>query len=206
MKNAFDRYCKRYDAWYDKNKFTYLSELQALKKVLPKGKRGLEIGAGTGRFTVPLGISLGIEPSKKMSQIAEERGARMRRGSGENLSFQKNSFDYVAVIIALAFVKNPKKVLQEAWRVLEKNGKIIIGIVDRDSFLGKFYQKKKGTFYKQANFFNVKEVTDLLKAIGFNRFSYYQTISKLPKKMNSVEKPKKGFGKGGFVVICAKKS
>jgi hypothetical protein len=61
-------------------------------------------------------------------------------------------------------------------------------------------------FYKQAKFFRVKEITDLLKETGFGLFSYYQTISISPDKMNSVEKPKKGFGKGGFVVISAKKT
>jgi len=45
-----------------------------------------------------------------------------------------------------------------------------------------------------------------LKAIGFNRFSYFQTLSNLPDKIHSVQKPKKGFGQCGFVVISAYKS
>jgi hypothetical protein len=36
---------------------------------------------------------------------------------------------------------------------------------------------------------------------GFARISYYQTIYKFPEKINSIEKPMKGFGRGGFVVI-----
>lgn len=205
MNNIFDRYYKRYDAWYDRNKFAYLSELKTLKKVLPKRGNGLEIGVGTGRFAHALGITTGIDPSKNMIRIARKRGIDVRLGSGEQLSFKNSTFDYVAIIITICFVNDPEKVLQEARRVLKKNGRIIMGIIDKDSFLGEFYQKKKSVFYKKANFFNVKEITDLLKNTGFYKFSYYQTLYKLPAEIKSVERPRKGFGQGGFVVISGEK-
>jgi len=204
MINIFDKFYKKYDAWYERNKFAYLSELEAIKKVLPKKGKGLEIGVGTARFAKPLGIKYGIDPSKKMLEIAKKRGVDVKLGYGEKLPFKNSTFDYVAIIITLCFVKDPVKVLNEARRVLKKNGKIIIGIIDRNSFLGKFYQKKKSVFYKQARFFRVKELTHLLEGVGFKNFSYYQTIFKLPEKINSIEKPKKGFGKGGFVVIAGR--
>ena len=203
--SIFDRYYKKYDAWYEKNKFAYLSELEAIREVLPKESKGLEVGVGTGRFAQALGIPMGIDPSKSMIDIAASRGVTVRCGFGENLPFFENSFDYVAIIITLCFVKNPQKVLSEVRRVLKKKGKIIIGIVDKNSFLGKFYQKKKSLFYRQANFFSPQEVIKLLKAIGFGQFSCFQTISQLPDKIKSVEKPEKGFGKSGFIVIKARK-
>ena len=206
MRNIFNRYYKKYDTWYDKNIFAYLSELEAIRKVLPQKGKGLEIGVGTGRFAAPLGIAVGIDPAKNMVKIARERGVDARLGKGERLPFKNASFDYVAIIITLCFVRNPQKVLKEAKRVLKKRGKIIIGIVNKNSFLGRFYQRKKGVFYKQANFFSVREVRDLLKKTGFSRFFYYQTIFELPDKINAIEKPKKGFGRGAFVLICAKKT
>jgi len=206
MKNIFDRFYQKYDAWYDKHKFAYLSELEAIKRVLPKKGKGLEIGIGTGRFAAPLGIKYGIDPSRQMIEIARRRGVNVRLGYCEKLPFKNFTFDYIAIIITLCFVKNPIKALTEARRVLKKNGKIIIGIIDKESFLGKFYQRKRGVFYKQAIFFGVPELVDLLKTTGFNRISYYQTIYKFPDKIESVQKPKKGFGKGAFVVIQAYKS
>jgi len=205
MSAVFDRYYKRYDDWYDRNRFAYLSELEALKKVLPMAGRGLEIGVGTGRFAAPLGITMGIDPSHNMIKIAAERGVVVRWGFGEDLPFRDETFDYVAIIITLCFVKNPLKVLKEARRVLNEKGKVILGIIDKDSFLGKFYRRKKSAFYKQANFFSIREITDLLKKAGFNKFSYYQTVFKLPESINLIEKPCKGFGKGGFVVISGEK-
>jgi ubiquinone/menaquinone biosynthesis C-methylase UbiE len=205
MKSVFDTRAAEYDAWYDRNRAVYLSELSAVRKVLPQGKKGLEIGAGTGRFAASLGIGTGIDPSRNMLKLAQKRGVDVRVGFGEEMPFKNGTFDYVAIIITLCFVKNPKKVLEESFRVLRKNGRIIIGIVDKESFLGKYYLKKKSVFYKQANFLSVNEVTELLKESGFLGFSYYQTISTLPDEVRSVEKPKKGFGKGGFVVISSAK-
>ena len=202
----FDRYYKKYDAWYDKNKFAYLSELKAIRKVLPKKGKGLEVGVGTGRFAQALGIESGIDPSKNMIEIARERGVNVKLGYGERLPFKNATFDYEAVIITICFTKNPEKVLKEAYRVLKKKGKIIIGIVDKDSFLGKFYQKKKSAFYKEASFFGIKEITDLLKNTGFSKFSYYQTLYNFPDRIKSVQKPQKGFGRGGFVVIAGEKT
>jgi ubiquinone/menaquinone biosynthesis C-methylase UbiE len=205
MNGIFDKYYRKYDAWYDKNEFAYFSELKAIRKVLPKKGKGLEIGVGTGRFAQVLGIESGIDPSKNMIEIARKRGINVKLGYGERLPFKNATFDYAAVIITICFTKNPEKVLKEAYRVLKKKGKIIIGIVDKDSFLGKFYQKKKSAFYKKAVFFSVKELTELLKTAGFFKFSYYQTLYKLPGEIKLVQKPQKGFGKGGFVVIAAKK-
>ena len=64
--DVFNDYTEEYEEWFDKNKFAYFSEIEALKKVIPKGK-GLEVGVGTGRFAEPLGIDVGIDPSKNIS-------------------------------------------------------------------------------------------------------------------------------------------
>ncbi len=205
MKTVFDRYYKRYDSWYDKNKFAYLSELEAIKKVLPEKGRGLEIGVGTGRFAAPLGIKYGVDPCARMLEIARARGVDVKLGYGEKLPFRDASFDYAAIIITLCFVKDPVRVLEEARRVLKRRAKIILAIIDKGSFLGRFYQRKKSVFYKQARFFSVKCLSDLLRDTGFGGFSCYQTLFRPLVGLNSIEKPQKGFGKGGFVVITGEK-
>lgn len=205
MSDFFDKHYKRYDAWYDENKLAYLSELEAVKKVLPEKGYGLEIGVGSGRFTAPLGITVGIDPSKKMVELARERGVDARPGVGEELSFKDSTFDYVAVIVTLCFVQDPEKVIVESARVLKPSGKLIVGIIDKESFLGKFYQQKGSIFYGHARFFNIEEVVEMMRAAGFGDFAYYQTVFDYPDKLNTVEKALEGFGKGGFVVINAMK-
>ena len=205
MISIFDKYYNNYDKWYEENKFAYLSELEAIRRVLPKKGKILEIGVGTGRFAAPLGIDLGIDPSVNMLKIAKQRGVKIKLGKGEQLPFRGLSFDCVTIIITLCFTRDPREVLQEANRVLKKNGKLVIAIIDKNTFLGKFYQKKKSKFYKQANFFGSSDINGLLKDCGFNRFSYHQTIFELPRDMKSIEMPRRGFGRGGFLVISSHK-
>jgi len=203
MLSIFDKHYKRYDYWYEKNKYTYLSELEAIKRVLPENGEGLEIGVGTGRFASALGISKGVEPSVNMAKIARKRGVDVEIGSGEDLPFDDAVFDCVTIIITLCFVNDPLKVIQEARRVLKKNGVLIIGIIDRESFLGKWYQNKESIFYKYAHLFSVNEVAEMLKVTGFDSISYVQTLFKLTEDIDSIEEPIDGFGTGGFVVIQA---
>ena len=94
--------------------------------------------------------------------------------------------------------------MTESHRVLKSGGRLIVGIIDKNSFLGKYYRRKKSIFYKEANFFGVEELTDLLKVSGFGGFSYYQTLFHLPDKIKSTERSRKDFGEGGFVVISAR--
>ena len=205
MSDFFDEHYKEYDAWYERNKFAYLSEIEAVKKALLARGCGLEIGVGSGRFAAPLNITVGIDPSDKMVELARDRGVDARPGVGEKLLFSDNTFDYVAIIVTLCFVRDPEKVITESVRVLKPDGKIIIGIIDKESFLGKFYQKKGSIFYGHARFFSIDEVVQMLRVAGFSNFLYYQTIFNYPDKLNTVEKPQEGFGKGGFVVISAAK-
>jgi ubiquinone/menaquinone biosynthesis C-methylase UbiE len=205
MKNIFDRFYERYDAWYDRNKKVYLSELRAVRKLLPKKGKGLEIGVGTGRFAAPLGIKTGIDPSKRMVQIARSRGIDARLGRGESLPFKNSSFNYAVLIVTLCFVKKPYRVLAEAHRVLKKNGVLLVGIVPKDSFLGKAYQKKGSIFYKNARFFSVFEVMHKLATLGFADFEFCETLFRSPDRIVRVENPKQGFGNGGFVVVACRK-
>jgi ubiquinone/menaquinone biosynthesis C-methylase UbiE len=205
MKNVFDSRAEQYDSWYDKNRYAYLSELAAVKKVVPKKGKGLEIGSGTGRFAGPLGIKCAIEPSESMRKIAQSRGVYAIPGYGEELLLKDSYFDYAALIVTICFVKDPQKVVLETRRVLKSGGRIIIGIVDGNSFLGRYYRGKKSIFYRSARFFSVPEIIAMLKKTSFDKFKIVQTMFKKPHEIHSVEKPIKGYGKGGFVVVCARK-
>ncbi len=41
--NPFENYAHKYDEWFDKNRFIYESELQAIKELLPEVKMVLRL-------------------------------------------------------------------------------------------------------------------------------------------------------------------
>ncbi len=204
--SIFEDHFEEYDRWYEKNKNVYLSEVKAIRKALPYGGVGLEIGVGTGRFASSLGIPFGIDPAINMLKLAKQRGINAVAALGEHLPFKDKTFEYALIAITICFVDEPARVIDETRRILKSQGRIIVAIIDRESFLGKKYQKKKSKFYELARFFSVSEIVEMLKDAGFRSFEFFQTIFRSPDEIDTVEETLSGYGKGGFVVISGKKA
>ncbi|WP_291492706.1 class I SAM-dependent methyltransferase [Desulfurella sp.] len=204
---VFNKHTQEYEEWFDKNKYVYLSEIEALKKALPQKGRGIEIGVGSGRFAIPLGIKVGVEPSRKMGEIAKQNGIDVIFGVAENLPIDDNSFDFALMAVTICFVNDPLKSLKECYRILKPKGQIIVGIVDADTPLGKVYLKKKenSVFYKYARFFSSKEILDLFEKSGFAFKQAYQVLFGDYGKINHIQEPKEGFSEGGFSVLVGEK-
>lgn len=204
---AFDNFAHEYDKWFEDHKVEYALELKAIRVFLHKEGDGIEIGAGTGRFTQPLGISLGVEPSEAMRSIALGRGVNVIAGTAESLPVEDRSYDFALLVTTVCFLEAPEFAFKEVYRVLKAEGFIIIGLIDKDSNLGKKYEEKKSEskFYKNANFHSVVEMQEILEQAGFSNIEYVQAI--LPGDMNENHEPevKQGYGEGSFVVLRAQK-
>lgn len=204
-KSVFDKFALEYNKWFDENKEIYHSELLALKEAIPANKKGLEIGVGTGRFAEPLGVEFGVEPSEAMALIALKRGIKVIKGFAEELPFENKCFDFILFVTTICFLNDISKAFKEANGILKKNGEIIIGLIDKNGYLGKKYEKikKSNKFYKNAKFYSVDEIVNLLKLHNFYDCVFYQTLINPNKKV--IEKPQPGYGKGSFVVVKAVK-
>ena len=203
----FEKYTQKYEDWFERNKFAYESELLAIKELMPKNGKGIEIGVGSGKFAEPLGIRLGIEPSPKMRGIAEKREIEVIDASAEELPFNDNKFTFALMVTTICFLDNIEAAFKEAYRILKSDGSLIVGFVDKQSLLGKLYQnhKMENVFYKAATFYSTEEVIFNLIKAGFRKFVFNQTIfHKLPQ-VNAVEPVRPGYGKGSFVVVKAMK-
>jgi len=203
----FERHAQGYDKWFDKNKFLYNSELSALKRFMPKEGKGLEIGVGTGRFSLPLGIRIGIEPAKAMAEIAKKRSINVCRALAEELCFKKESFDFVLMVTTVCFLKDPVKAFKDIEGILKPEGYFIIGMIDKDSPVGKLYilKKDESKFYRYAHFLSIEKVLGWLKELNYRSIRVCQTIFNDPERMDSVDPVREGYGEGCFVVISAKK-
>ncbi|MFH1037240.1 MAG: class I SAM-dependent methyltransferase [PVC group bacterium] len=150
----------------------------------------------------------GMDPAREMLELARARGVSVVQGHGESLPFAAGVCDCVLLIFTLCFVPAPERLIDEARRVLGKGGSVIVGIIDKESFLGEIYETRKSQskFYGSARFFSVPEVLNLLPENRWRDIEIFQTIFNSPEEIAEVQIPKNGYGEGGFVVIRATKS
>jgi ubiquinone/menaquinone biosynthesis C-methylase UbiE len=197
----FEKYSQQYDEWFIKNQNIYLAELEAIKALMPSVNIGIEVGVGTGRFAKPLGIKLGIEPSYNMGRLARNRGIEVCSALAEDLPFKHSTFDLALMVTTICFVDNIKRAFEEIYRILKDHGVFLIGFVDKDSLLGRSYQLRRASskFYKQANFYSVNQVLEILKTTKFQSFAFKQTV--FPPKTERIHQVEDGYGKGSFIVI-----
>jgi ubiquinone/menaquinone biosynthesis C-methylase UbiE len=205
--NEFDRNVDQYEQWFVDNPLAYVSELRAVRELVPTNSNGIEIGLGTGRFAAPLGITRGIEPSRSMAELARKKGIEVVAGVAEHLPFTDNEFGFVLMVTTVCFLDDMDMALREVRRVLKPGGALVIGFVDRDSPLGKDYQARKDTsaFYRHATFYTTKDIAAALEKAGFGAFEYRQTLFQPLETMAEVEPVKEGYGQGSFVVVRAEK-
>jgi len=201
--SPFEKYAEKYDEWFIENRWVYEAELRAVKAMLPAGGYGVEIGVGTGRFAKSLGIKTGVEPSKRMKEIAQRRGIKVLDGVAEKLPFDDGQFDFVLMVTTVCFVDDINMALLEAHRVLCPGGVLVVGFVDRNSMVGQIYldRKNESVFYKDATFFSVNELVEIMELTGFIDLTFNQTIFKGLTETMRDEPVKPGHGEGSFLVV-----
>ncbi|WP_395627374.1 class I SAM-dependent methyltransferase [Daejeonella sp.] len=203
----FNEHVAEYEEWFEKYPFVFKSEVEAIRDFLPVGDAmyGLEVGAGTGRFSKELGLKEGIEPSKKMRLVAIERGLELMPGDAEHLPFKDLHYDFVLMIFCISYFNNLGASFAEAKRVLKNGGSLIVGFIDKESIIGKAYERRKpfSVFYKQANFYTPEKVIEELKKKGFRNLQFSQTLFHDLDQIKELEPAKPGYGEGSFVLIKA---
>jgi SAM-dependent methyltransferase len=169
----FDALAESYDAWYDApdGRRLFSEEVTGLRDLLEEAPRPwLEVGVGTGRFAEALHIDEGIEPSETMRRLAANRGVTVRAGRAEALPYDSDSFGEVLLVMSLCFLDDPNAALRECRRILRRDGVLIVGIVPRESPLGRRYAEKAAAghpFYSKATFYTPRDVRRLAERAGF---------------------------------------
>ena len=205
--SPFDTHCDQYEQWFDEHLDVYLSEIEAICTLIPSHGKGVEIGIGTGRFALPLGIKYGVEPSREMRRLSSRKGLKVHDGIAEALPYQDQSFDFALMVTTICFVDDVRKSFEEVHRILKPGGCFIVGMVDKESPLGQTYlqMKNESAFYRVATFYSTEEVQKHLKEAGFGDFEFVQTVFGDLGEIDEVQTCRESFGEGGFVVIKATK-
>jgi SAM-dependent methyltransferase len=148
-----------------------------------EGGLGLDIACGTGMFTRGIAYTAskvyGIDISWKMLNRAYEytkfynlKNISLLRASAEALPFKEDIFDGISCCGALHLFPDLDNVLMEMSRVLKEGGKIAVMTYIRRGFLSieslnQFFKTERG-----VQFFEIKELENLIKKNGFGEFKY----------------------------------
>ena len=175
MTLVFDSIANDYDQWFDSPEggAVYETELACLQSLNEDfSGRWLEVGVGTGRFASRLGISEGVDPSPNMLKLAAQRKIRIYEGQAENLPFPDGCFDGVLIALALCFIPDQEKAIQECHRILRTDGRLLIGDIMADSPWGQLYEKEGASgdpVWSRASFFSGSELGKFIEKIGFQQ-------------------------------------
>ena len=220
--SAFEKEAKDFDFWFSKNENIFESEFLAEKELLPDSENAISIGVGSGLFASRLGIKNGVEPSNDMAKLAREKGIDVKIGSAENIPYDDERFNTVLLSTVLSYCENPLKALKESFRILKKEGYVVVSFLPREgsysmlydlaSIQGQFDLERAPEnpyplkFIKGAEWISIEKVKKLLQEAGFINLEYIQTLTKHPRYTNEeIEEPTEGYRKGDFVVIRARK-
>jgi ubiquinone/menaquinone biosynthesis C-methylase UbiE len=150
----------------------------ALEPYLGGATRVLDVGSGTGRFTVLLAqwfaVSVtGIEPASGMRKIAAVGGrhpnASYAGGRAEQLPFKAHAFDTVLLSNVYHHIPDRSSCAQELSRVLQTGGRVLI----RGAFAGRLGEMTLFDYFPEAKlvceeFPTLSETVENFIAWGFD--------------------------------------
>jgi ubiquinone/menaquinone biosynthesis C-methylase UbiE len=136
VKNIYRDWAKKYDQDAKFNPATAMDE----KIILPlfnvkKDDVVLDIGCGTGRFTIPLAKKcktiIGIDFSEHMLDVARKKGTGIKNihfqkvDIRKKLPFKNETFDKVLCTLVFSHLENIAGILDEIHRVMKKEGILV---------------------------------------------------------------------------------
>ncbi|NLS45238.1 MAG: class I SAM-dependent methyltransferase [Firmicutes bacterium] len=220
----FDDIAKEYDKWYTTKAgaFADLIETQTAigMLVINPGAKILDIGCGTGNFSIKLaelGYQVtGIDISKRMLEQAKRKAQaksldiQFHAMDVHNLEFPDNHFDGAVSMAAFEFIAKPDEAFIEMMRVLKPGGQILIGTINSESSWGQFYMDRgsqKDSIFRHSKFMNPNELKDLDRKnlMSFRECLFFSPLT--PDKHISMEEEKRlsTVNKGGFICATWKK-
>lgn len=174
----FDNEAQFYDDWYKTplGKFVDEVETNAIMDLLKprKDELILDVGCGTGNYSLKLsrlGVKVvGVDVSHHMLKIAKEKfvneslDGEFYIADAMSLPFEDNRFDACLAVASVEFIPNPIKAIEEMFRVVKFNGRIVVGFLNRESLWGRLYSSeefRRNTVFRFAQLLSVDEIRSI---------------------------------------------
>jgi SAM-dependent methyltransferase len=189
-----------YEAWYQATgRRADRLEKELLGRLLaefPSARTLLEAGCGTGHFTrwfkgkalQAAGLDLALP---MLAEAVNLDGIPYVCGDTHRLPFPDDSFDLVALITTLEFIRDPVQVLHEALRIARLG--LILGVLNRHSLLGWQRKREGGALWGSARCFTPAELIRLLHQAAPGRIRIIWRTTLWPFWSGSLPLPWGGF-------------
>jgi len=143
----------------------------------------LEIGCGTGIYSALIANKvnnlIATDMSNEMLSLAKTKlnqygNVEIRKEDCYSISYEDNTFDSILLANLIHIVTDPSSVLKEAWRVLKKDGRLVI--VSYTFYGLSFIQKTAAIFHYIKSFglppssgkvFSPADLTKIAEDAGF---------------------------------------
>jgi len=164
--------------------------LDALLRVGRVGpsSRVLEIGCGTGNYSIALGEATGarccgLDPSRKMLAIARARSAAIPfvQGTAEALPFPDALCDLVFFVDVAHHLNDPVRSLTEAVRVARPAGAVCVVTEDEPALRARLHARyfPEVVAIELARYPTIERLRGILRATGCERVEEQRTVSPL---------------------------
>ncbi len=136
------------------------------------GKKVLDVGAGTGRLSLPLanrGASVtALDVSPKMLELVKRKNAKIITvvGDAESLPFESGSFDIVTAAFLIVHLKDPTRFFDEVYRVLKDGGMFVVTNINQKD--PPQVKTKEGQIIIESFYHRPEKIVEILESLAFS--------------------------------------
>lgn len=163
----FDRVFKHYDNFI---RLFNLNKMDEIKDVLKinKDEVVLDIGGGTGKLAEYISenckaVYVLDESSGMLSKVKKSQKIVTVLGNALTTNFESSSFDAVVISDVLHHIKDQKRLIEEAYRILKSDGRLIIMDFEKRHIKTKILRAFENILFGRLYFKTGKEVIDLIE-------------------------------------------
>lgn len=171
----FDTVAADYDNWYETELGHQVDKVErelAERMFKPSGMRVLEVGSGTGQYTVQLAgkgyeitaVEISPEMMKRAQAKMAESGLKAEWCLADVAKIlpKLGKFHGIISLTAFEFIPEPEQVLRELYNHLEPGGCLVIGVIAGGGYWGNFYKQIAGqdpeSVFNHAVFYTEEQI------------------------------------------------
>jgi len=173
VQQHFDSIASNYDYWKKKNAYYYITIKNFISRIIPPGKRVLEVGCGTGEILAAMQPSrgLGIDISNQMVQLASAKFPQYAfiHSPIEDLRLDEK-FDYIILVDVVDHVYDVMDVFENLYRFCHPATKVILTTINPWWDPALMFMEKIGAKMPEGphNFIEKRSLIKMLELLDFS--------------------------------------